>query len=67
MVYRPRTREGEKLRFEAVVLQPAHVAVEEGPQVGNAVLEHGQPFDADAESKALILVRVDAQASITRG
>ena len=56
----PPDQRREKLRFEAVVLQPAHVAVEEGPQVGNAVLEHGQSFDADAESKALILVRVEA-------
>jgi hypothetical protein len=42
------------------VLQPAHVGGEHVAQVGDAVLQHGQPVDADAEGEALPLRRVDA-------
>ena len=34
--------------------QPAQVAVEEGAQVWDAVFQHGDAVDADAEGEALV-------------
>ncbi len=40
--------------------QPAQVAFEERPQVGDAVFQHGDPVDAHAEGKALPFAGVNA-------
>ena len=47
-------------RAEAVVVQPAHVGVEEGAQVRHAVLQHGDAVDAHAPGEALHLLRIVA-------
>ena len=44
---------------EAVMLEPAQIAVEEGAQIVHAVFEHRQPIDADAEGEALPLVGIE--------
>jgi hypothetical protein len=40
------------------VAEPADVAGEELAQVGDAVFEHGQAVEADAEGEALVLFRI---------
>ncbi len=40
--------------------QPSEIRLEEGPQIRNAVFQHGQPVDPHAEGKALHLVRIQA-------
>src|SRR5262245_5365876 len=45
---------------EAVVLEPAHVAFEEGAQVRHPVFQHGDAIDPHAPRKALELVWIDA-------
>ena len=52
---------------EAVVRQPAPVAVEERAQVVHPVFEHRQPIDADAEGEALPLVGVEPGELDARG
>src|SRR4030081_1647803 len=47
-------------RLEAVVAEPAHVALEQLAQVGHAVFEHRDAIDAHAPGKALIDVGIDA-------
>src|SRR5256885_5937595 len=44
------------------LLQDPHVVLEEGAQVFDAVPEHGEPIDADAEGVARVLLRIDAHA-----
>ena len=39
--------------------QPAQVAVEERPQIRDAVFQHRQPVDAHAEGEALPFVGID--------
>src|SRR5438552_17956771 len=66
----PRSRRGSRAqssrqrrdveRLEAVMGEPAHVAVEQLPQVGHAVFQHRDAVDAHAPGKALIDVGVDA-------
>ena len=46
---------------EAVVPEPADVALEEGAQVRDAVLQHRDPVDAHAEGEALPGVGIDAR------
>src|SRR5882724_5979736 len=41
-------------RLEAVMGEPAHVALEQLPQVGHAVFQHRDAVDAHAPGKALI-------------
>lgn len=45
---------------EAVVAQPAQIALEECPQIGDAVFQHGDPVDPHTEGEALVLIGVDA-------
>src|ERR1700733_8719496 len=47
-------------RREAVMTQPAYVAVVEGAQVGDAVFQHGDALHAHAEGKALPDARIEA-------
>ena len=47
-------------RPEAVVVEPAHVRLEEGAQVRHAVFQHGDAVDADAPGEALVDVGVEA-------
>ncbi len=47
--------------------QPAQVAFKEGPQVGDAVFQHGDPVDAHAKGKALPLAGVDPRRSQNLG
>ena len=46
--------------LKTVVAQPADVGFEERPQVGDAVLQHGDALDAHAPGEALPLARIDA-------
>src|SRR6266436_2686421 len=46
-------------RLEAVMAEPAHVALEQLPQVGHAVFQHRDAVDAHAPGKALIDVGID--------
>src|SRR5690606_2320164 len=46
-------------RAETVMLEPAHIGVEEGAQVRHAVFQHGDAVDAHAPGEALILVRIE--------
>src|SRR5271166_3138209 len=46
-------------RVEAVMTQPAYVAFVERPQIGHAVLQHGDALDTHAEGEALPRARVD--------
>ena len=41
------------------MFQPPQIAIEERPQIRDAVFQHRQPVDADAEGEALPFVRVD--------
>src|SRR6266702_4452316 len=55
------SRERRKIeRAEAVVLEPAHVRLEERAQVRHAVFEHGDAIDPHAPGKALEGIGVDA-------
>ena len=56
----PLVQHGRRERIEAVVAQPADVGFEERPQVGHAVLQHGDALDAHAPGEALPLARIDA-------
>src|SRR5882762_7573648 len=47
-------------RLEAVMVEPAHVAVEQLPQIRHAIFEHRDAIDAHAPGKALIDVGIDA-------
>src|SRR4029077_15778809 len=47
---------------EAVMLQPADIAVKERAKIVHSIFEHRQPVDAAAESKALPLVGIEACA-----
>src|SRR5467141_1084341 len=47
-------------RLEAVMGEPAHVAVEQLAEIGHAILEHRDAVDAHAPGKALIDVGIDA-------
>ena len=47
-------------RQEAVMPEPAQIAVEEGAQIGDAVFEHGDALDPHAEGEALIDVGIEA-------
>src|SRR5207237_4167153 len=47
-------------RAEAIMFQPADIAVEEGAQVVHAVFEHRQAVDAAAEGEALPFFGVEA-------
>ena len=40
--------------------QPAHVGLEEGAQIVDAVFQHGDAVDAHAPGEALVLVRIEA-------
>src|SRR5215469_10933460 len=46
-------------RLEAVMRQEAHVALEQLPQIRDAIFQHGDAIDTHAPGKALILVRID--------
>ncbi len=45
-------------RRKPVMPQPAQVAVEERPEIGDAVFQHRQPVDPQAKGKALPLVGI---------
>src|SRR6478672_2419352 len=47
-------------RLEAVMGEPAHVAVEQLPEIGHAVFQHRDAVDAHAPGKALVDVGIDA-------
>src|ERR1700716_2783980 len=47
-------------RLEAVMGEPAHVAFEQLPQIGDAVFQHRDAVDAHAPGKALVGVGIDA-------
>src|SRR6266700_2871913 len=47
-------------RLEAVMVEPAHVALEQLPQIGHAVFQHCDAVDAHTPGKALIDVGIDA-------
>ena len=44
---------GAEKGAEAIVGEPTHVAGEHVPQIGDAILKHGQPIDAEAEREPL--------------
>src|SRR5262245_41534675 len=46
-------------RPEAIVREPADVGLEERPQVGHAVFQHGDAVDPETPGEALHLVRVE--------
>src|SRR5579863_3091259 len=46
-------------RAEAVMIEPAHVGLEERAQVRHAVFEHGNAVDPHAPGKALIFVGIE--------
>ena len=50
---------GTSSAAEAVMLEPAHIAVEEGAQIVHAIFEHRQPVDAAAEGEALPFVGIE--------
>src|SRR5450631_3648465 len=55
------SRQGRDVeRLEAVMIEPAHVALEQLPEVGHAVFQHRDAVDAHAPGKALIDVGIDA-------
>src|ERR1700682_661435 len=47
-------------RLEAVMVEPAHVVLEQLPQVGHAVFQHRDAVDAHAPGKTLVDVGIDA-------
>src|SRR5882672_1772952 len=47
-------------RLEAVVIEPADVAVEQLPEISDAVFQHRDAVEAHAPGKALIDVGIDA-------
>src|SRR6476661_24375 len=47
-------------RLEAVMREPAHVAVEQLPEIGDAVFQHRDAVEAHAPGKALVDIRIDA-------
>src|SRR5436309_1936789 len=47
-------------RLEPVVIEPAHVVLEQLPQIGHAVFQHRDTVDAHAPGKALIDIGIDA-------
>src|SRR6266481_3176399 len=55
------SRQGRNVeRLEAVVIEPAHVALEQLPQIGHAVFQHRDAVDAHAPGKALVDFGIDA-------
>src|SRR3954447_22291042 len=47
-------------RLEAVMVEPAHVVLEQLAQIGHAVFQHRDTVDAHAPGKALVDVGIDA-------
>src|SRR5438876_8436878 len=56
----PSRQRREVERLEAVMGEPAHVTLEQLPQIGHAVFQHRDAVDAHAPSKTLIDVGIDA-------
>src|SRR5882672_8553255 len=55
------SRQGRDVeRLEAVVIEPAHVALEQLPQIGHAVFQHRDAVDAHTPGKTLIDIGIDA-------
>src|SRR5262245_43865540 len=50
---------GKVQRAKAIVGEPAHIRLEERPQVRHAVFEHGDPVDPQAPGEALVFVRIE--------
>src|SRR2546421_1675347 len=46
-------------RLEPVVIEPAHVALEQLPQIGHAIFQHRDAVDAHAPAKTLIDVGIE--------
>src|SRR4029079_11354716 len=47
-------------RLEAVMIEPAHVALEQLPEIGDAVFQHRDAVEAHAPGKALVNIRIGA-------
>src|SRR3990170_2657914 len=53
------SKRGDSERREAVMLEPAEIAREEGAQIRHAVFQHGDAVDAEAEGEALIAFGIE--------
>src|SRR5690242_12065268 len=59
----PARKRGYVERAEAIMLQPADIAVEEGPKVVHPIFEHREAIDTAAECEALPFFGIEARGS----